>query len=255
MTELGLVALGAAAGFLGSILGLGGGVVVVPGLTLLFELPLRQAVAASLVAIVATSAGSAAVYLRRGRVHLPLVLRLEVAAVAAAVGAGLMADRVPEGLLYFAFAGVVLYAIRALFRGGPEGPGSAADPGQVRNLGWGMLASGGGGAASALLGIGGGFIKVPIMHVLMGVPLPVVTSTSALMVGMTAAASGWIYWTRGHLLLAVAAPVALGVLVGSRVGSRVSERIPDRLLRVVLAVVFAYIAVRMGWAGIARVAG
>lgn len=255
MTELGLAGLGAAAGFLGSILGLGGGVVVVPGLTLLFGLPLRQAVAASLVAIVATSAGSAAVYLRRGRVHLPLVLRLEVAAVAGAVSAGLLADHVPEELLYFAFAGVVLYAIRALFGGGAEGPGTAAAPGEVRNLGWGMLASGGGGVASALLGIGGGFIKVPIMHVLMGVPLPVVTATSALMVGMTAAASGWIYWARGHLLLTVAAPVALGVLVGSRVGSRVSERIPDRLLRIVLAVVFAYIALRMAWAGVVGTAG
>ena len=106
-----------------------------------------------------------------------------------------------------------------------------------------------------MLGIGGGFIKVPVMHALMGVPLPVATATSALMVGMTAAASGWIYWARGHLLLGVVAPVALGVLLGSRLGSRVSEHIPDRLLRVVLAVVFAYIALRMAWTGIGRIAG
>lgn len=252
LIELGHLALGVAAGFLGSILGLGGGVVVVPGLTLLFGLPLRAAVAASLVGIAATSAGSATVYLERGRVDLPLALRLEVAAVVGAVAAGLSADLVPESLLYVAFALVVLYTSGAMLGLGPETGAPAGEPGGVRRLGTGVAASGGAGVASALLGIGGGFAKVPIMHLVMGVPLQVATGTSAFMVGMTAAASGWIYWIRGDLPVEVAAPVALGVLVGSQAGSRVSRFVPDRALRLALALVLLYIAGRMGWIGLGR---
>ena len=252
LIELGHLGLGAAAGFLGSILGLGGGVVVVPGLTLLFGLPLRAAVSASLVGIAATSVGSATVYLDRGRVDLPLALRLEVAAVIGAVTAGLSADLVPESVLYLAFALVVLYTAGAMLGLGPETGGAVGEPGEVRRMGTGVAASGGAGVASALLGIGGGFAKVPIMHLVMGVPLQVATGTSAFMVGMTAAASGWIYWMRGDLPVEVAAPVALGVLVGSQAGSRVSGRVPDRVLRVALALVLLYIAGRMGWIGLGR---
>lgn len=248
-----LLGLGASAGFLGSILGLGGGVILVPGLTLLAGFPLRIAVAASLVGVVATSAGSASVYLDGGRVDLPLALELEIFAVIGAVLAGLSADLVPEGLLYFAFALVVLYAAAAMFQGGWQGPDTADTPGDVRHAGWGMAASGGAGVASALLGVGGGFAKVPIMHAVMRVPMPVATATSALMVGITAAASSWIYWLKGDLLLEVAAPVALGVLLGSGTGSRVSSRFSNLFLRVLLALILVYIAGEMGWNGYERV--
>lgn len=254
LIELGHLGLGFAAGFLGSILGLGGGVVVVPGLTLLFGLPLRAAVAASLVGIAATSVGSSAVYFDRGRVDLPLALRLEVAAVIGAVGAGLAADLVPESVLYVAFALVVLYAAAAMLGLGPEAARTAEAPAGVGRMGTGVAASGGAGVASALLGVGGGFAKVPILHLVMGVPLQVATGTSAFMVGMTAAASGWIYWMRGDLPVEVAAPVALGVLVGSQTGSRVSGVVPDRALRLALALVLLYIAGRMGWIGLGSLA-
>ncbi len=251
MTTAGLLALGAAGGFLGSVLGLGGGVVLVPGLTLLFGLPLREAVAVSLAGIAATSAAAAANYLDDGRVDVPLALRLETPAVAGAVAAGLAAHLVPEALLYLAFALVVLYAAAAmtdLTSGGRTDP--AAAPGEVRRIGIGAAASGGAGVASALLGIGGGVAKVPILHLVMGVPLQVATGTSAFMVGMTAAAGGWIYWLRGDLAVLAAAPVALGVLVGSHLGSLTSGRIPDRALRWVLAAVLVYVAARMGWTGL-----
>lgn len=251
MTTAGLLALGAAGGFLGSVLGLGGGVVLVPGLTLLFGLPLREAVAVSLAGIAATSAAAAANYLDDGRVDVPLALRLETPAVVGAVAAGLAAHLVPEALLYLAFALVVLYAAAAmtdLISGGRADPAGA--PGEVRRIGIGAAASGGAGVASALLGIGGGVAKVPILHLVMGVPLQVATGTSAFMVGMTAAAGGWIYWLRGDLAVLAAAPVALGVLVGSHLGSLTSGRIPDRALRWVLAAVLVYVAARMGWTGL-----
>lgn len=286
---LGPAAVGVAAGFLGSILGLGGGVVIVPGLTLLYGMPLRGAVAVSLVGISATSLAAAAVYLRHGRVDVPLALRLESAAVVGAVAAGLSAHLVPEAALYLAFSAVVLYTAVAMVRGAGGGDGDAADSGgrsgadapagsadtgdgpgsasaadrppggpgargsdRRRRLGLGIAASGGAGVASALLGIGGGFAKVPIMHLLLRVRLPVATATSALMVGMTAAASGWIYWTRGDLAPGVAAPVALGVLAGSTAGSTLSGRIPDRAIRWALALVLLYVAARMAWSGAGR---
>lgn len=249
---VGLLALGGAAGFVGSILGLGGGIVVVPGLSLYFDVPLRAAVAASLVAVVATSTGSAAVYMERGRVDLPLAIRLEVAAVVGAVAAGLYADRIPEGFIYFAFALAVLYAAAAMLRGAAgraEDANAAERTADTRRRGWGALAMGGAGVGSALLGLGGGFAKVPVMHALMKVPLAVATATSVFMVGLTAAASAWIYWFRGALVMEVAVPVALGVLLGSGLGSRVSGAIPDRWLRIAFTAVLIYIAAEMSVEG------
>lgn len=255
MSVVGLLALGAAAGFLGSVLGLGGGVVLVPGLTLVFGLPLREAVAVSLTGVAATSAAAAANYLEAGRVDVPLAFRLETPAVLGAVAAGLTAHLVPETVLYLAFGGVVLYAAAAMVDLGPSRRAEAVEaPGRVRRLGVGAAASGGAGVASALLGIGSGVAKVPIMHLVMRVPLQVATGTSAFMVGMTAAAGGWIYWLRGDLAVAAAAPVALGVLGGSHLGSRTSGRIPDRALRWLLAAVLLYVAARMGWTGLTGLA-
>lgn len=247
MSVLGLGALGLGAGFVGSIVGIGGGVFIVPGLLILFGLPLRQAVAASLVGVVATSAGSAAVYLGEGRVDLPLALRLEVMAVAGAVGGGLAAAWIPPHVLYLLFAAVVLYAALAMFRGGVQGPSSVSGPAEVRHMGIGMTASAGAGMASGLLGIGGGFAKVPIMHAIMGIPLGVAAATSAFMVGLTASASAWIYWMRGDLVLAYAAPVALGVLAGSAIGARVSDRVPTLWIRIALTGILLYVAFEMAW--------
>lgn len=256
MSGVGLLGLGAGAGFLGSVLGLGGGIVMVPGLTLLFGLSLREAVPVSLVGIAATSAAAAANYLDAGRVDVPLALRLEVPAVVGAVAAGLTAHLVPEALLYLAFGIVVLYAAAAMVELGPSTRAEPAEgPADVRRVGTGAAASGAAGVASALLGIGGGVAKVPIMHLVMGVPLQVATGTSAFMVGMTAAAGGWIYWLGGDLALTAAAPVALGVLLGSHLGSRTSDRIPDRALRPVLAAVLLYVAARMGWTGLSGLVG
>jgi uncharacterized protein len=247
VSQLALLALGLGAGFVGSIVGIGGGVFIVPGLLLVFGVPVRQAVAASLLGVVATSAGSAAVYLGEGRVDLPLALRLEVMAVAGAVGGGLGAAFVPPHVLYLLFSAAVLYAAVALLRGRAAAGEVARGPVDVRHMGLGMGASAGAGVASGLLGIGGGFAKVPIMHALMGIPLDVAAATSTFMVGLTASASAWIYWVRGDLVLTYAAPVALGVLVGSSAGSRVSDRVPDRWVRFVLVAVLLYVAAEMTW--------
>ena len=260
---------------------------VVPVLTLLYGLPVRYAVAVSLVAVAATSASSAGSYLRQGRVDVPLALELEVATAVGAVGAGLAAPFVPEGWLYLAFTLAVLYAVYGMLRpvlaeptGAGEGTVDAEDAGGVAgtdrgvdrdgrtagsgdspssgrraNRGWGVAGMTGAGVASGLLGIGGGFAKVPVMHALMGVRLPVATATSTFMIGMTAASSGWVYWARGDLSLAFAGPVALGVLAGGTAGARLSRHLPERWLRGLFVVLLLYVAVQMAWRGWTGVAG
>lgn len=250
-----LTAVGAFAGLTGSILGVGGGVIVVPVLAVAFGAPMRVAVAASLVGVAATSAASAGSYLKQGRVDVPLGLELEVATATGAVAASLLAPFVPEGWLYLAFTAAVLYAawgmLRRRSRDGTDGASGGGGRERTRR-GWGTLTMGGAGMASGLLGIGGGFAKVPVMHALMGVRLPVATATSTFMIGMTAASSGWVYWARGDLSLALAAPVALGVLAGSAAGARLSRRIPNRWLRFLFVGLLLYIAAQMLWRGLAR---
>lgn len=244
------------------MLGVGGGVVVVPVLTLIYGLPMRYAVAVSLVAVAATSASSAGSYLRQGRVDVPLALELEVATAVGAVGAGVAAPFVPEGWLYMAFTAAVLYAAYGMLR-----PAAAAGPRELTrgerpppaarrpNRGWGVAGMTGAGVASGLLGIGGGFAKVPVMHALMGVRLPVATATSTFMIGMTAASSGWVYWARGDLSLGFAGPVALGVLAGGTAGARLSRHLPERWLRGLFVLLLLYVAVQMAWRGWTGVAG
>lgn len=242
---------------------------VVPALTLLYGLPVRYAVAVSLVAVAATSASSAGSYLRQGRVDVPLALELEVATAIGAVAAGLAAPFVPEGWLYLAFTLAVLYAAYGMLRpvvdpGGPgdgeeresgQGAGAGSPSARRANRGWGMAGMTGAGVASGLLGIGGGFAKVPVMHALMGVRLPVATATSTFMIGMTAASSGWVYWARGDLSLGFAGPVALGVLAGGTAGARLSRHLSERWLRGLFVILLLYVAAQMAWRGWAGVAG
>lgn len=260
LATLELLAIGGVAGLGGAIFGLGGGFFIIPALTLLFDVPIRTAVAAGLVAVVATSTASAARYLRVGRVDVPLAFRLEAAAAAGAVAGVLGTNALPERAIYLAFAAAVIGAALLMLRRQREleadagARGSRADgSGEDRRHRHPVIATsalGMAGFGSAVLGLGGGFAKVPTMHLLLGVPMHVAVATSTLMIGMTAATGAWIYWARGDLLLALAAPLALGVLGGSSVGARVAGRIPAAVLRPAFAVVLLVIAAQMGWRGL-----
>lgn len=263
---------GAAAGVFGSLLGLGGGVLIVPLLTLGFGLDLRAAVGVSLVCVIMTSSAAAGVYLERHVANLRLGMTLELFTAIGALVGGLVAFAIDERLLSALFAGLLAYVAFTMARprpvatvGGddaaalPPGPEDDAPPGRtaemlaglsgddyaVRNLGRGVVGSTGAGLASALLGIGGGIIKVPLMHLAMGVPLRVATATSNLMIGITAAASAVIYLFRGEIDPYVAGPTAIGVFVGATIGSRVAHRIDLKYLRLLFVIVLAYTAVQM----------
>jgi uncharacterized membrane protein YfcA len=275
-----MVGGGAAAGLFGSLLGLGGGVLLVPLLTLGFGLPLREAVGVSLVAVIMTSSAAAGVYLERHVANLRLGMSLELfTAIGALVGgsiAFLLDERVLEGL----FAVLLAYVAFSMIRGGraseddgPAEPEEAPDPTSdppasagpapvsdavtaataaldgpdyaVRNLPLGVVGSLGAGLISALLGVGGGIVKVPLMHLGMGVPLRVATATSNLMIGITAAASAVIYMIHGGIDAYIAGPTAIGVFLGASVGSRVAHRIELRYLRILFIVVLLYTAAQM----------
>ncbi len=259
-----LVAGGATAGLFGSLLGLGGGVLIVPLLTLGFGLPLHQAVGVSLVCVIMTSSAASGVYLERHLANLRLGMTLELfTALGALVGgsiAFMLEERVVEGL----FALILVYVAITMLVGGrglpgdAETPPAAMDPGgstaadglsgegyRVQRLGLGMVGSAGAGVASALFGIGGGIIKVPVMHLAMGVPLRVATATSNLMIGITASASALIYLGRGEIDPYVAGPTAIGVFLGATLGSRISHRIDPQILRYLFVAILGYTAVQM----------
>ena len=272
---------GAAAGVFGSLLGLGGGVLIVPLLTLGFGLDLRAAVGVSLVAVIVTSSAAAGVYLERNIANLRLGMTLELFTAMGALVGGLVAFLIEERVLAFLFAILLGYVAVSMIRSrtGTADPADApiedADPEAapatasespldeldrhrsrilrrlsgddyaVRNLGRAIVGSTGAGVLSALLGIGGGIIKVPLMHLAMGVPIRVATATSNLMIGITASASAVIYLLRGEIDPFIAGPTAIGVFVGASFGSRVAHRIDLKILRGLFVAVLLYTAAQM----------
>ncbi len=257
---------GLAAGVFGSLLGLGGGILIVPLLTLGFDLPLRDAVGVSLVSVIATSGASAGVYLQRHVANLRLGMTLELFTALGAMAGALIAFAIPDQTLSLLFAVLLGYVGITMLRGvrsdgAPAGSELDEDPVvpdtsvtlarlsgpgyRVRRLGPGIGGSVFAGVISALLGVGGGIVKVPVMHLIMGVPLRVATATSNLMIGVTASASAIIYLLRGGIDPYVAGPTVLGVFLGATVGSRTAHRIDVRILRVLFVIVLFYTAFQM----------
>lgn len=258
-----MLAGGVAAGAFGSLLGLGGGILIVPLLTIGFGLPLREAVGVSLICVIVTSGASSAVYLERHVANLRLGMTLElftaIGALVGGLGAFLLSDRILAAL----FAVLLVYVAVTMVRS--RGPESELDPAAtapgpvrhplglpldgpdyaVRHIGRGVAGSLGAGVVSALLGIGGGLIKVPVMHLVMGVPLRVATATSNLMIGVTASASAIIYLLRSGIDPFVVGPTAIGVFLGASLGSRTAHRIDLRILRLLFVLVLSYTAFEM----------
>ena len=255
---------GIAAGLFGSLLGLGGGILIVPLLTLGFGLPLLTAVGVSLVCVIMTSGAAAGVYLERHVANLRLGMALELFTACGALAGGLIAFLLPERVLEGLFSALLLYVAVTMARrretpaaeangGRPVVPGDGggmiaalSGPGyRIRRLGFGAIGSVFAGVVSALLGVGGGLVKVPVMHIIMGVPLRVATATSNLMIGITASASAIIYLLRGGIDPYVAAPTGIGVFVGASLGSRIAHRIDLRILRTLFVAILLYTAWQM----------
>lgn len=245
----GLVLLGVVAGLFGALVGLGGGVIVVPALTLGLGLPIEHAVGTSLVCVIATSSGAAASYVERQWTDLRLGMVLELATTLGAITGALVVLYIPDSLLKGLFALFLLYASVSMLRqrtsaGQIEITGTPP-PYRVRNLHLGLGGSYVAGSVSGMLGIGGGPIKVPMMNLFMNVPLKVATATSNFMIGVTAAASAFLYYSRGDVMVAITGPVAVGVFGGAVLGSRLAPRIRSRWIRWILVLVLFYLAALM----------
>jgi uncharacterized protein len=271
LTFAALIALGSVgAGLIGALTGLGGGVILVPLLTLAFGVNVRYAAGASLVSVIATSSGAAASYVRDGFTNMRIGMLLEVATTIGAIGGAILAGYVSTGFIAIVFGVVLLYsAFRSAtpttddVASGPPDPvatrfnldSSVPTPTGPRHytvshvpLGFGLM--GIAGVLSGLLGVGSGAVKVLAMDRAMHLPFKVSTTTSNFMIGVTAAASAGIYLRRGYIDPLLACPVMIGALVGALIGARLLRRFQVPLLRRVFAIVIAALAVQMMIEGI-----
>ncbi|GMU00123.1 sulfite exporter TauE/SafE family protein [Corallococcus caeni] len=250
MTVFLLMAAGVLAGGLGALLGIGGGIVLVPALVLGFGIPLEQAVPASLMCVVANSCAAAASYVENKLSDLRLGLTLELATVLGAIVGGLVAAFVAEAMVAVVFGLFTLFVSlqMMLLRTPRQEPATAANyvPG---NYPLGISGSFVAGGLSALLGVGGGPLKVPLMTYGMRVPFKVASATSNLMVGVTGAASVAAYAWRGQLNLGLVAPLVVGVLAGASVGSKLMLKTPTAVLKKLFAAVLFIVAGQMLWKG------
>ena len=264
-TALLMLGGGVAAGLFGSLLGLGGGVLIVPLLTLGFNLPVRDAVGVSLVCVIVNSGASAGIFLERRTANLRLGMLLELFTASGAILGGLVAFVLAPRFLAGLFAALLVYVALSMLRQSrpAEAPDAAIEAPvaavedrawiallsgtdyRIRNLPAGFAGSILAGVASALLGIGGGLVKVPVMHLVMGVPLRVATATSNLMIGITASTSAWVYLLHGGIDPFATGPMAIGVFVGATGGSRIAPRVDVRALRSLFAAVLLYTAWEM----------
>jgi uncharacterized membrane protein YfcA len=265
-----LVGLGGlAAGFLGALTGLGGGVVIVPLLALVLKVDLRYAIGASLVSVIATSSGAAAAYVKEGYSNIRVGMFLEIATTFGAVAGAFVAAWTNPDLVGVIFGAVLLLSAYLSSRPRaehepdekpdplatrlrldasyptPEGP----QPYHVRNVPLGFLLMFVAGVLSGLLGIGSGALKVLAMDQAMRLPFKVSTATSNFMIGVTAAASAGVYLNRGYIDPGLAMPVMLGVLAGSLLGARVLPRAQVRWLRLVFGLVIVALGLEMVYQG------
>lgn len=256
------------AGIVGSVLGLGGGIVITPALTLLFGVDIKTAIGASIISVIATSSGSAIAYIRDRITNLRVGMFLEVATTVGAITGAFIGGLVAPNVLYIIFGLLLLYSAYAMVKKAkdelPQGvkmdpladklnlQGEYYDKALQQTVkynvdrvkgGFGVMY--GAGVISGLLGIGSGSFKVMAMDVFMKMPLKVSSATSNFMMGVTGAASAGVYLFRGDINPFYAAPVAIGVLIGATVGARIMQRLKSKTIRKIFIPVMAYVAIQM----------
>jgi hypothetical protein len=273
ITTLEIFTIAIAAGIVGSILGLGGGIIIVPSLTLLFGVSMRSAVAASTVSIIATSTGAAVAFLRDRLTNTRVAMWLEMGTATGALSGALIAGYLDQRFLFILFGLLLAYSGYNMFR-----TRKAELPGEVvpdrlskklnlagsyydRMLGRrveyqvtrtlpGLIIMYFSGAAAGLLGIGAGIFKVPAMDQVMRMPFKASTATSNFMIGVTAASGAVVYFARGDVKPLVAGPVVLGVLLGAVLGARLMVRMKTSTIRKLFIPLLVYTAIEMIYRGV-----
>jgi uncharacterized membrane protein YfcA len=257
-----------AAGLLGSLVGLGGGILIVPLLTLVFGFPIYFAIGASIISVIATSSGAAAAYVKDRITNLRVGMFLEMATTTGAICGAFLAGLLAPEILSIIFGIILLISAAPLiFKIGEELPQGVKNdrlanwlrlsssypdqhlhrevPYRVTRTPLGLAMMYIAGLVSGLLGIGSGTFKVLALDEAMRLPLKVSTTTSNFMIGVTAAASAGIYFSRGDVPPLIAAPVALGILLGALLGARLLAYLSNRILRIIFLVVIVVAAIEM----------
>lgn len=273
--DLLVFAISIGAGMLGSLLGLGGGIIVIPALTLLLKIDIRYAVGASIVSVIATSSGAAAAYVRERMTNLRVAMVLEIATTSGALSGAYLAGHIGGRWLYIIFGLVMGYSSLMMARKrketGFEGDfvrkaplsdylrlhGSYYDEAEGREIVYRVVRARVGlvlmyiaGVVSGLLGIGSGALKVPAMDLAMRLPIKVSTATSNFMIGVTAAASAGVYFARGDIDPFIAAPVATGVLIGATAGSHLLGHLKSSTIRLVFVAALLWVSAQMLMKGV-----
>lgn len=249
---LSLFVIGLLAGGFGALLGVGGGLIIVPALSLLAGLPLRGAIGTSLICICASSAAASAVYLRRGRVDLPIAVELQFFSVTGAVVAGLTVGFIPSTPLFFVFAGLLTVVAVQMW---PTTSSGFLERRLSRVAARETVARGasvGAGLISGLLGVGGGILNTPVLHLVLGKPFDRAVATSAYMIGMTAAAGALVYLARGDVVPGLVTAAMMGTLVGAVPAALGGHRLSARWLRVAFALLLVFVAYQMVRRGLAE---
>lgn len=269
MMEILLLVTAVGAGFLGALLGLGGGIIIVPVLTLFYNVNIRYAIAASLISIVATSSGAAASYLKDSLTNLRLAVFLEIGTVCGAMVGFFLATYIQPRYLFIIFGVFLFFSSLMMLRKREEHRSVENHPWaeslkldgkypdtdgwvsyKVQNVPLGLFAMFGAGILSALLGIGSGVFKVLAMDGAMKLPMKVSSATSNFMIGVTASASAGAYLLRGDVLPEVAAPVGVGIIAGSFLGAKAMVKMPAQIIRKIFVVVLIAVSVQMIWKGL-----
>ncbi len=256
--------------FLGSLLGIGGGIILVPVLVLFFGINIRFAIAASLISIIATSSGAAASYLKDQLTNLRLAVLLELGTVLGAMSGFLIASRIENQALFLIFGLFLFFSAIMMFRQKFEHRAEQSHPWakklrlhdkyqdnsgvwlpyHVANVPFGLFSMYFAGILSALLGIGSGIFKVLAMDGAMKIPIKVSTATSNFMIGVTAAASAGAFFLRGDIKPEIACPVAVGIVMGSWAGARVMPKLPALFIKKIFLVVLVITSLQMVWKGL-----
>ncbi|KID42044.1 sulfite exporter TauE/SafE family protein [Fructilactobacillus fructivorans] len=265
-----MVLVGIFAGVLGAILGIGGGMIITPVLTIGFNLDIKYAIGASIIAVIATSSGATIAYLKDNVLNLRVAMFLEIATSIGAVAGALLTGVINPIFLYILFGLLLFFSglnmIKKIWGKQVQTNATSNDAiakklklngsyydknlkkqvdYKVTNVPAGLTIMFGAGIASGLLGIGSGAFKVIAMDTFMKMPLKPSSSTSNLMMGVTAAASATIYFFNGSILPQIAVPLALGIILGATVGSRVMQIMPSKLIRIIFIPILIYLGVQM----------
>ncbi|WP_174795704.1 sulfite exporter TauE/SafE family protein [Companilactobacillus heilongjiangensis] len=269
-----LLVMGVGAGVLGAILGIGGGMIITPVLTIMMGLDIKYAIGASIISVIATSSGSTIAYLKDDMLNLRVAMFLEIATTVGAIMGALLVGMFSSNFLYVLFGFFLLYSsynmIRKLFD--KKGEVVYTETGEIvekfklastyydkaeqkqidysmKNVPGGFIMMWAAGLASGLLGIGSGAFKVIAMDTIMKMPLKPSSATSNLMMGVTAAASATVYFFNGSIRPDIAAPLAIGVLVGATIGARLMQVLKPRVIRMIFVPIILYMGIQMALKG------